>query len=52
VAKGLTNKEIAAHLNLSEFTIKNHIHRIMRQVDAESRQQVVATLRAQGYLVN
>jgi len=52
VAKGLTNKEIAAHLNLSEFTIKNHIHRIMRQVDAENRQQVVETLRAQGYLVN
>src|SRR6267378_1186170 len=26
VAKGLTNKEIASHLNLSEFTVRNHIH--------------------------
>ena len=47
VAKGLTNKEIAANLNLSEFTVKNHIHRIMRQVDAESRHHAVEMIRAQ-----
>jgi DNA-binding NarL/FixJ family response regulator len=41
VAKGLTNKEIAFRLNLSEFTIKNHIHRIMKQVEAESRSEAV-----------
>src|SRR5258705_5406198 len=34
VAQGLTNKEIASQLNLSEFTVKNHLHRIMKQVDA------------------
>lgn len=50
VAKGLTNKEIASHLNLSEFTIKNHIHRIMKQVEAESRHEVVEAVRASGYL--
>lgn len=50
VAKGLTNKEIATQLNLSEFTIKNHIHRIMKQVEAESRQEVVEVVRASGYL--
>jgi DNA-binding NarL/FixJ family response regulator len=37
VAKGMTNKEIAATLNLSEFTVKNHIHRIMRHVEADTR---------------
>jgi len=47
VAKGMTNKEIAANLNLSEFTVKNHIHRIMKQVDADSRHQVVEMIRAQ-----
>lgn len=41
VAKGLTNKEVAAQLNLSEFTVRNHLHRIMKQVDAGSRREVV-----------
>jgi DNA-binding NarL/FixJ family response regulator len=49
VAKGLTNKEIASLLNLSEFTIKNHLHRIMKQVEAESRYQLVKAARASGY---
>ena len=49
VAKGLTNKEIALHLNLSEFTIKNHMHRIMKQVDAVNRSEAVRTARACGY---
>ena len=49
VARGMTNKEIASQLNLSEFTIKNHIHRIMKQVDAVNRSEAVRTVRACGY---
>jgi DNA-binding NarL/FixJ family response regulator len=49
VAKGLTNKEIASQLNLSEFTVRNHIHRILKQVDAVSRSQAVETIRSHGY---
>lgn len=49
VAKGLTNKEIASRLSLSEFTIKNHMHRIMKQVEAESRHEAVEAARASGY---
>jgi DNA-binding NarL/FixJ family response regulator len=45
VAMGLSNKEIAANLNLSEFTVKNHIYRVMRQVDAQSRHEAVALIR-------
>jgi DNA-binding NarL/FixJ family response regulator len=51
VAKGLTNKQIASRLNLSEFTIKNHMHRIMKQVEAESRHEAVEAARASGYAV-
>lgn len=52
VAQGLTNKEIANSLNLSEFTVKNHMRRIMRQVDAEDRYQAVDAIRAIGTLPN
>jgi len=52
VAKGLTNKEIASQLNLSEFTVRNHIHKILKQVDASSRSEAVETIRAYGYSVS
>jgi DNA-binding NarL/FixJ family response regulator len=52
VAKGLTNKEIAANLNLSQFTVKNHIRRVMRQVEAASRYDAVELIRATGHLLN
>lgn len=52
IANGLTNKEIAARLNLSEFTIRNHVHRILKQVDAESRSQAVETILSHGYSLN
>ncbi len=50
VAKGMTNKEIAATLNLSQFTVKNHLRRVMRQVDASSRSDAVELIRATGQL--
>lgn len=50
VANGLTNKEIAANLNLSQFTVKNHIRRVMRQVEAASRYDAVDLVRATGQL--
>jgi DNA-binding NarL/FixJ family response regulator len=50
VAEGLTNKEIAANLNLSQFTVKNHLRRVMRQVEAASRHDAVDVLRATGQL--
>src|SRR5580692_1716168 len=46
VAMGLSNKEIAANLNLSEFTVKNHIYRVMKQVDAQNRHEACHLIRA------
>jgi DNA-binding NarL/FixJ family response regulator len=46
VAMGLSNKEIAANLNLSEFTVKNHIYRVMKQVDAQNRHEACNLIRA------
>lgn len=37
IGRGMTNKEIAAELSLSEETIKSHIHRILRKVGVDDR---------------
>ncbi len=34
IREGLTNKGVAARLNLSEQTVKNHVHRMLRKVGA------------------
>ena len=47
IAQGLTNKEIAAQLNLSENTIKNHVHRMLRKLGARDRLGVVQACREQ-----
>jgi DNA-binding NarL/FixJ family response regulator len=41
IGEGLTNKEIANRLNLSEQTVKNHIHRILRKVGVDDRLRVL-----------
>lgn len=48
VARGMTNKEIASNLNLSEFTVRNHIHRVMAHLNADTRQQAVDVIRSGG----
>jgi DNA-binding NarL/FixJ family response regulator len=48
IAQGFTNKEIASHLNISEQTVKNHIHRMLRRVGATDRLQVIDMTRGQG----
>jgi len=37
LSQRLTNKEIALKLNLSEQTVKNHVHRILRKLGAPDR---------------
>lgn len=48
VASGMTNKEIAASLQLSQFTVKNHVRRIMRHLRADSRHAAVDMMRTRG----
>jgi DNA-binding NarL/FixJ family response regulator len=50
IAQGLTNKEIASHLRISEFTVKSHLHDIMRRVGANDRLQVVDLAHFSGSL--
>ena len=48
IARGLSNKEIAQQLCLSEFTIKNHIYRMMRKSGARSRLAVAQPFATRG----
>lgn len=44
VRAGKTNNEIAQILNISAFTVKNHLQRIYRKIDVINRTQAVAKL--------
>jgi DNA-binding NarL/FixJ family response regulator len=48
ISRGLTNKEIASQLNLSEQTVKNHIHRMLRKLGATDRLGAVELCRVPG----
>jgi DNA-binding NarL/FixJ family response regulator len=51
IGRGLTNKKIAAQLQLSEQTVRNHVHRMLRKVGASDRLAVVELCRQQGLAV-
>jgi DNA-binding NarL/FixJ family response regulator len=48
ISRGLTNKEIASQLNLSEQTVKNHVHRMLRKLGASDRLRAVELCRMPG----
>jgi DNA-binding NarL/FixJ family response regulator len=50
IGRGFTNKEIAGDLGLSEQTVKNHIHRVLRKVGVRDRLAAVEMCRTQGFL--
>jgi DNA-binding NarL/FixJ family response regulator len=47
--RGLSNKVIAAELNLSQNTVKVHISRIMRKLRATNRTEAVILCRDSGW---
>ena len=45
VARGKTNPEIAMILEISSFTVKNHMQRVFRKLDVSNRAQAVSKYR-------
>jgi DNA-binding NarL/FixJ family response regulator len=52
IQQGLTNKEMASSLNLSEQTVKNHVHRMLRKLGAPDRLSIVEACRNEGIAVS
>lgn len=52
IGRGLSNKEIANHLSLSEQTVKNHVHRILRKVGVSDRLSVFEASQTQATAVS
>ena len=50
VSQGLSNKEIANHLNLSRYTVESHIKHIYRKLAVRNRSKAVDTARNLGLL--
>ncbi len=48
IARGLDNAQIAAHLGLSEKTVRNHITRIFDKLAVENRSQAIVLARNHG----
>lgn len=51
VIKGLSNKEIASDLFITEKTVKFHISHIYKKLDVKSRSQLIASHYNPGVLV-
>jgi DNA-binding NarL/FixJ family response regulator len=41
VAKGLTNKEVANTLNISQFTVRNHLNHITEKLEVTDRTEAI-----------
>ncbi len=49
IAQGRDNAQIAAHLSLSEKTVRNHITRIFSKLEVENRPQAIVMARKVGF---
>jgi DNA-binding NarL/FixJ family response regulator len=50
IAKGMTNKQVAYSLSISEQTVKNHMSSILRKLSVNDRTQAVVYAMRQGWI--
>ena len=52
LARGLDNHQIAAHLELSEKTVRNMVSSVLGKMEVETRAQAIVRAREAGYGVD
>jgi DNA-binding NarL/FixJ family response regulator len=52
ISCGCTNKEVAVQLNLSEQTVKNHVHRLLQKLGAANRLEALEVFHVRGFDVH
>jgi DNA-binding NarL/FixJ family response regulator len=52
ISDGMNNQQIASALNLSVFTVKNHVHKILDTLGVHSRWEAVKHASAKGWLAD
>jgi two-component system, NarL family, nitrate/nitrite response regulator NarL len=52
LGRGLSNKEIARHLTLSEATIKNYVHEVLVKLHVHRRAQAMTRFREEPWIAN
>jgi two-component system nitrate/nitrite response regulator NarL len=50
MSAGLCNREIAKHLNIALYTVKNHVHNILEKLQVHSRKEAVSYAFEKGLL--
>jgi DNA-binding NarL/FixJ family response regulator len=50
IAQGMTNKQVAYALTISEQTVKNHMSSILRKLSVNDRTQAVVYAMRQGWI--
>jgi DNA-binding NarL/FixJ family response regulator len=50
VARGLSNKEVALQLGLSDGTVKLHVHNILRKLRLKNRYALLVSFAVRGSL--
>lgn len=50
MGRGLRNKEIASELNVSDQTVKHHVHHVLRKLGASDRVEAIEVCRLHGML--
>jgi DNA-binding NarL/FixJ family response regulator len=50
--RGLSNRDIASELNISEHTVKVHLWRLFRRLGVKSRTQTLHFARTHGLLMS